>query len=64
MSIYRDAFSENMILLSYCIQSINTDWPNGRAWYVLEKIQKKFERTDMIGDLQRDKLLSEIILDF
>ena len=56
------AFSTNNGLLAMVHASINNDWPGGRAWVIYQRVTAKYEKDNMVGETQREKMLDAITM--
>ena len=52
--------NDNNVCMGFVFKSMDNDWPKGRAWYVMEKLEKKYRPNDLMVEFELNKKLSEL----
>jgi len=52
--------NDNSVCMGFIFKSMDTDWPRGKAWVVVEKLLKRFRPNDLMVEIELAKKLSEI----
>ena len=52
--------NDNDVCMGYVFKSMDSKWPKGRAWYVFEKLLKKYRPNDLMVEFELNQKLSEL----